>query len=293
MGGLGGTRATGAWRSPGWTDRGGSKPKVPSMDDLFGGGKTSDGMAQIGSVPIQKASGASSGQITRASSPSRPNGGWGGSTNRTAPDPKMESAWNRTAGRADTLQAREGRRDPYLEEHMARYRQRVSSDPTDRAIGRATGAIRSSAAGLTEAQKARNAATGRTAGYGGADIADAAQAATARAAADISMGRERDLDALTVAGTNLFALPGQRELQQEALTNQAIGAMTSAAGQSGQLDLSRLGLNLQQQLGTDASRLGWYQAENQARLAEEESRRNAERDKMSMYLGLLQAYGGA
>ena len=261
-------------------------PSIPSMSDVFGGGSGTGGATKVSkALPAAPA--------TTMATRAQPRGGWGQptTTNRTEADPKMEAAWTRASGRVGTLEAREGREDPYLREHMDRFRGRMSSDTTDRAIGRATGAIRGQAAGARSAQEARNAAMGRTAGYGGSGIDEAAQRAKARAAADITMGRERDLDALTMAGTGLFALPGQRTLQQEGLTNQAIAGMTGAAGQSGSLDLSRLGLGLQQQIAEDQSGLGWYQAENAARLAEAESVRNAERDKMATYLGLLQAYG--
>lgn len=82
----------------------------------------------------------------------------------------------------------------------AGYKDRMSSDTSQRAIDKATGAIRSQAAGMGMAADAAGAARGTGPGTGAAGIGDAAQMATAKAASDISLGREAQLDKLYLGG---------------------------------------------------------------------------------------------
>ena len=106
-----------------------------------------------------------------------------------------------------------------LDEQYARYKERLSSDTTGRAIDRATGSIADAAAGRKAGQATQLARRG-VLGTGVGDqesgkIDAAAQRAQAGAAADISLGRERDLDALVLGGSGIAGAPGQYALDRE------------------------------------------------------------------------------
>jgi hypothetical protein len=88
--------------------------------------------------------------------------------------------------------------------------------------------------------------TGRGAGFGGEAAEQAAQRLQARQAADISLGRERDLDQLAIQGAGIRAAPSQFELAQRGLTAGAAGQMAGFAPTGAQLGLQQQGLGLQQ-----------------------------------------------
>jgi hypothetical protein len=177
------------------------------------------------------------------------------------PSPEMQAAIEAWKKRMADLEAKAGTPDPYLAEQVDLYRERMSNDPTERAIAKAASAIRSQAAGMGGAMDVVGAQTGRGEGYGAAGVGDAAQAALARSASDIALGREAQLDQLLLGGQAIMAAPGQREMGYESM-------MTGFYGQNPYEATSRLGL-AQQGLGLQAY-LG--QLEAQARLAEAQSR---------------------
>jgi len=127
-----------------------------------------------------------------------------------------------------------------LDEQYARYKERLSSDTTGRAIDRATGSIADAAAGRKAGQATQLARRG-VLGTGVGDqesgkIDAAAQRAQAGAAADISLGRERQLDALVLGGSAIAGAPGQYALDRE-----RVGQGWAGVG------LQQAGLGLEQQ----------------------------------------------
>ena len=127
-----------------------------------------------------------------------------------------------------------------LDEQYAAYKKRLSSDTTGRAIDRATGSIADAAAAQKSAQATQLARRG-VLGSGVGDqesgrIDAAAQRAQAGASADISLGRERDLDALVLGGQGIAAAPGQYALDRE-----RVGQGWSGIG------IQQAGLGLEQQ----------------------------------------------
>jgi hypothetical protein len=150
--------------------------------------------------------------------------------------------------------------DPLLEESIGNLRERMSTDTTGRAIDRA----QSKNADVVAGQ--RRALTGRLSrsGLGGQAglsnklnmrLDDKLARANAGAAADISLGRERDLDSLTLAGHGILSAPGQRELQQQqianGLLNTGLGAASSLAG----IGLGQQQLGLQQWNSQNAAQM--------------------------------------
>lgn len=124
-------------------------------------------------------------------------GGGGGISNTAAPDPNM--SWL-----------------------VDKFKDRFSSDNTQRAIDRSNAAIADSAALLGKDARANLAARGALgSGVGAAyiqkRITEPAQREAAGRAADISMDAERRLDALTLGGAGLMAKPAELALQQQGL----------------------------------------------------------------------------
>jgi hypothetical protein len=101
---------------------------------------------------------------------------------------------------------------PYIKEQIDRYRSRFDKDTTARAIDRSNLGIADSAALMASDAKANMArrgvlGSGTGAAFLNKNVFAPAQRQAAGAAADISLGRERDLDALTLGGTGLMTAP--------------------------------------------------------------------------------------
>jgi len=125
--------------------------------------------------------------------------------------------------------------DPNLQAQIDAYKTRLSADTTGRAIDRAGSAISDAAAGAKSARNVELARRG-VAGGGVGDqqlgqIDQAAARAKAGSAAGISLGREAQLDALTLAGQGIMSAPGQYGLAQQ---QQLLGALGQGAGMAGQ-----------------------------------------------------------
>lgn len=106
---------------------------------------------------------------------------------------------------------------PYLEEQINRYRQRFDVDNTKRAIDKANLGIADAAALSAADAKAGQSRrgvlhTGVSAQQNARNIFEPAQRAAAKAASDITLQRERDLDALVLGGTGLMTAPDQINL---------------------------------------------------------------------------------
>jgi hypothetical protein len=107
--------------------------------------------------------------------------------------------------------------DPHLSQLWQQYQDRLSSDPTQRAIDRASQSIKAQAQAQQNMADVAGAAAGRGPGYRGADISDAATRAQAGAAADISLGREQQLNQMVLGGLPLAMAQPQLALQQQGL----------------------------------------------------------------------------
>src|SRR5947207_5449668 len=109
-------------------------------------------------------------------------------------------------------------------------------------MGRASSSIADAAAGRKAGMATTLAERGVTQGVGDQETGkvDAAAARQqAGAAADISLGRERDLDALTLGGQGIMSAPGSDEFRREQATN---AGYTSALGGESDLEHTALGL---------------------------------------------------
>jgi hypothetical protein len=187
------------------------------------------------------------------------------------PSPEMQEATRRFEEQADWLRRQAETTDANLQEQIRLYRERMGEGPTTRAIERASSAIRDFAAGQAAEAMQGASAAGRSAGFGGAGISDAAKRAQAGAAADISLGREAQLDQLLATGTPIMAAPGQRELAYAGLGSQFYGL--APYGEAAGLGLAEKELGLRayqvprqlaiEEMGARAAAQGsplqWYQ----------------------------------
>lgn len=160
-------------------------------------------------------------------------------------DPRVEYAQEQLKGRYQQLLGREGQMDPFLQESIQNLRQRQSADTTARATDVASSRIRDQQAGQEAALASRAARTG-SAGGGYGQLAEASQRAQAKAAADIQLGRERDLDQLAIAGHNILQSPSQLALAQSGQSNQMLGTLAGQADMGARLGLAQQGLGLEQ-----------------------------------------------
>lgn len=168
--------------------------------------------------------------------------------------------------------------DPNLQTQVDRLGQRLSTDTTQHAIQRAGGAIRDQASAQQAALKtnlARRGIGGSGAGDQLSQNIDArSQRAQAGSASDISLGRERDLDALTLGGQGIMSAPGQFGMQRDNQDLSGISGGIGAANQGAQLQLGQQGLGLQQ----------WQAANNQQGSAQDRA--------FAQWRAMMGMYGG-
>jgi len=169
--------------------------------------------------------------------------------------PEMTAALAEWKKRQAALEAEAGAADPNLQFQIDKYKERLGAEPTQRAIDRAASGIRDQMAGLNAGAEVTGSMTGRGQGYGASQIAEAGQRQLAAQSANIVSNRERDLDALTMAGQGLMAAPGQRSMAYQQMLNQGYS-------QNPLLDTANLGL-AQQGLGLQAW-IAQQNAQNQA-----------------------------
>ena len=172
----------------------------------------------------------------------------------------------------------QSRTNPNLQTQVDRLGQRLSTDTTQHAIGRATGAIRDQASAQQAALKTQMARRGISGSGVGDQLAgniDArSQRAQAGAASDISLGRERDLDALTLGGQGIMSAPGQFSMARDAADLGAISGGVSAANPAAQLQLGQQNLGLQT----------WQAGQNQQGSAQDRA--------FAQWMALQRMYGG-
>ena len=201
------------------------KPTLGKGGGEDGGGPTIQTAAQIAAQLAAAGGGAPGGGGGGA-----PGGGVGAQVQLS---PGVGSAIGKTAAEIAAMKAKGA--DPNLQLQIDRLAGRLSADTTGRAIDRAGSAISDAAAGA-KAGRATELARRGVAGGGVGDqvtgqIDQAAARAKAGASADISLGRERDLDALTLAGQGIMAAPGQMDFSRQAQILSAIGQEGGLAGQ--------------------------------------------------------------
>lgn len=175
-------------------------------------------------------------------------GGPPASTNTAQNNPAV-SSWLEKIGR-EFEGAPRGGADPYLEESIGNLRTRQATDTTERAIQRATGQIKDQAAGQ-KAMLASGLGRRGLAGSGAAEklskrVDDDAARRAAGAATDITLGRERDLDNLAIAGHNILASPSTLSLARSGQLQNLLAAGMGGANTLAQIGLADRGLNLQQ-----------------------------------------------
>ena len=191
-----------------------------------GGGGGMPGMPGGGWSPWGGGGGAPGGQFSGGGAGGA--GGAGGGTTggrselqltaERSPDiDNMIAAWDQ---RMAELRQKQASVDENLQFQIEQYKSRLGEGPTTRAIERSASAIRDQLAGQTAQAEQAAAQAGRGQGFGQSGLAESAQRAQAGAAAGIALGRERDLDQLTIAGQNIMQAPGQREMGYNQLLNQ-------------------------------------------------------------------------
>jgi hypothetical protein len=108
---------------------------------------------------------------------------------------------------------------PDLKWLQDQYKSRLSADTTGRAVDRASSQIRDATSGLSKelgGNMARRGMSGSGAYFQGqGNLAGQAQKAIAGASADIHLGRERDLDNLTMGGLGIMGSQDQLGLQKQ------------------------------------------------------------------------------
>lgn len=192
------------------------------------------------------------------------NGGGGGGVgttiggmpilNNAQKDPQIQKMQGNLNNRYDELNAKEGQMDPFLQESINNLRGRQSADTTQRAIDRANSGAADQAAGAMSQLGSAAARSGRGEGYGGNAVQGASQRLASRQAADISLGREKDLDALTIAGHNILKSPSDLATTQSGQANNFLLGASGQANMAGNLALGQQGLGLEQwKAGTDAN----------------------------------------
>jgi len=192
----------------------------------------------------------------------------------TAPmNPDLQELANDYKSRLAQSRGGENAADPRLTDQYNQYQSRLNSDTTHRAIGRATLANADMAAGQKQAYAEAAAAKGISGTGAGADVSgridEAARRRSAGAAADISLGREGQLDALTLGGLGIAGAQSQLNLARAGQTNALYGNAVGVVGAPAQQNLAERSFNLQQyqtQAQIDLAR----QAQEQARQAQQE-----------------------
>lgn len=203
-------------------------------------------------------------------------GGGGGTasssdlTLRAEKSPDLERSTNVFEDQMKKLQDQSQKVDQNLQFQVDQYKSRLGEGPTTRAIERSASAIRDQMAGMQADAEQAGAATGRGKGFQAGAIGEAGQRALAGSSADIALGRERDLDALTLGGQGIMAAPGQRQQAYDQMSsnfysqnpyNQAaqygLGEKQlglQAYGQQGDLAIRQAALQQQQQ----GSPMDWF-----------------------------------
>lgn len=209
------------------------------------------------------------------------------STAQTSPD--MAQFQNDIRDRLSTLRGKEGQGDPNLQTQVNRLGDRMSSDTRESAQNFAAqdvgGRARAANAALTE-QLARRGIRNDTnfAAEQQQQIETNAMRENARNAAQIGMGHEQRLDALTLGGQQIMSAPGQYGLARENMTNNMLPLALQGANSVANQNLADRGLNLEQ-----------WKAQNQINLASRDQDLRAGDSEMAKWMAIQNMFksGGA
>lgn len=206
-------------------------PKTPMTPMTW----TPSNVTQMGGSSTPSASGIAGPQTTGGGFQAPPE-----LTNTAAPDPNVKSWLDQTQTAYNN--ARSAGADPLLQESINNLRQRQSTDTTGRAIDRAQSNNADIVAGQRNALKTRLARSGMGGQSGllekrNQTLDDNLARANARTGADITLGRERDLDNLAISGHSILSAPGQFNLAQQGMANNLLGM-----GMQGANSLAGIGL---------------------------------------------------
>lgn len=171
-------------------------------------------------------------------------GGSGGFTNATQNDPNIKKATDAMYASYAQQAAQANQLDPFQQESIANLRRQQGTDQTQRATNQATSAIRDFGAGQQEAANVRKAQMGQGGGASG-QIAQSAQRAQAKAAADIQMGEQGRQDQLALGGASILNAPSQLGLARQGQANGVLGSLYGGANMQGNLALGQQGLGLE------------------------------------------------
>lgn len=209
-----------------------------------------------------------------------PSGAPAGSLVNTAPvNQGLQDLANDYKDRITQSRGTESTADPRLTSLYDQYQSRLGADPTKRAIGRATLANADMATGQKQAYQEALAAQGKSGTGAGADVSgrfdEAARRRSSGAAADISLGREGQLDALTLGGLGIAGAQSQLNLARSGQTNSLLGGGVSVIGAPGAANLAERGFNLQQYTQQGQLDLQRAQEERARQAQQEQAYRNA------------------
>ena len=149
------------------------------------------------------------------------------------------------------------------------YKSRLTNDPTQRAMDRATSQIRDATTGLGKELGGNMARRGiaqsgiQTSGQQA--LAGDAQRQIANASSNIALGRERDLDALTMGGLGIMGAQDQLGLQKQQQGLNQWQAQNQAGQAGARLDLDR------------------WTAQNQMQLQAQQQAQNGQSQLMNMW----------
>jgi hypothetical protein len=155
----------------------------------------------------------------------------------------LDQAASQYQQQMNTLQQRANSQDENLNWQVNQYKSRLGEGPTTRAIERSASAVRDMMAGQMEDAAHAGAAGGRGEGFGAGGLGESAQRAAAGAAANISLGREGQLDALTIGGQGIMAAPGQRQQGYDQMGANFYGQNPAQAQANYGMGSQRLGLD--------------------------------------------------
>lgn len=217
-----------------------TEPTIPSFDDVFGGGSKSANAGQGGGMGYMNQDNPYSRSLQKKSAGSGKGGG-GGTGGAGGGGAGGTGGTGGTGGPiSNTTQI-----SPYLQSQIDRYESRFDVDNTKRAIDKSTLGVMDAAAlgardlGAANAARRGISGTGTSAAFLAKRFYEPAQRQAASNAADIAMGRERELDALTLGGTSLMRSPDDISLANRDLAlRQALGYEGIGVQKSG-LDLQR------------------------------------------------------
>ena len=212
-------------------------------------------------------------------------------TNQSNPDPRLMGVVDSTISDINTrkqqLLGQENAVDPNLQFQIDKYKERLGADTTQRAINRVGGALRGQTAQAQKQANAQAAFQGGDVNSQSAALGSASQNRLAKASADISLGRERDLDALTLGGQGIMSAPGQMQFAKSNALNSFMlgGANTqlNAAQAPSQLALQQGQLGLQQWSAQNNAQ----NQNSQLALQQQQMQQQQQQQAMNQYMQML------